>query len=104
MISLGSDAALKRYSVSPRHWQQVMLTFLVCIVLLPHMALKAQNATGRVLGNVTDTQGAAIPGAKVTVTNVGTGVSWDAVTDSRGAYRVDDLPIGNYSVTVTFRS
>jgi hypothetical protein len=102
MNSLGSDAALKRYSVLPRHWLQGAFVLLLCIVLFPLPSLKAQNATGTILGNVTDTQGAAIAAAKVTVTNVETGVNWSAVTDSRGAYRIPDLPIGNYSATVTY--
>jgi outer membrane receptor protein involved in Fe transport len=49
---------------------------------------------------VTDPQGAAVPGAKVRVTNVGTNVHWDVVTNADGAYQALDLPIGNYKVTV----
>jgi len=60
----------------------------------------AQNTNGRVIGIVTDPQGAAVPGAKVTVTNVGTNVSWNTVTDDKGNYQVLDVPIGQYSVTV----
>lgn len=101
MTSLGSDASLKHFRVL-RHWLKGAFLLVICVVLFPHQSLKAQNATGRILGNVTDTQGAAIPAAQVTVTNVETGVSSNAVTDDRGAYRVDDLPIGNYTVTVTF--
>jgi len=63
----------------------------------------AQNTNGRVIGIVTDPQGAAVPGAKVTVTNVGTNVSWNTVTDDKGNYQVLDVPIGQYSVTVENR-
>jgi hypothetical protein len=60
----------------------------------------AQNTNGRVIGVVTDAQGAAIADAKVTVTNTGTNVRWNAATDNAGAYQVLDVPIGRYSVTV----
>jgi len=60
----------------------------------------AQNATGRVIGSVTDTQGAAIPGAKVVVTNTGTNVISNTATDNQGYYQVLQLPIGSYTVTV----
>jgi hypothetical protein len=69
-------------------------------VLLFGTSAFAQNATGRVIGTVTDTQGAAIPGAKVVVTNTGTNVISNTVTDDQGYYQVLQLPVGSYTVTV----
>jgi outer membrane receptor protein involved in Fe transport len=62
-----------------------------------------QNTNGRVIGVVTDPQGAAVAGAKVTVTNAGTNVNWNATTDGKGSYQVLDVPIGMYTVTVESR-
>ena len=59
----------------------------------------AQTATGRIIGTATDAQGAAIAGARITVTNAATNVSWNTVTNSEGFYQVLELPVGNYSVT-----
>jgi outer membrane receptor protein involved in Fe transport len=73
---------------------------IVLLVLTLALPLSAQNATGRITGAVTDPQGAAVPGARVRVTNVGTNVHWDAVTNADGSYQVLDLPIGNYKVAV----
>ena len=82
-----------------------MLIFWRCI-LLPAVAFlfacsgtMAQTATGRIIGTVTDQQGAAIAGAKILVTNTGTNAHWDAVTNSDGFYQVLELPVGAYSVT-----
>src|SRR5215831_8316677 len=63
----------------------------------------AQNTNGRVIGVVTDPQGAAVAGAKVTVTNAGTNVNWNTTTDGKGSYQVLDVPIGTYTVTVESR-
>ncbi|MBZ5682847.1 MAG: TonB-dependent receptor [Acidobacteriia bacterium] len=60
----------------------------------------AQNTNGRVIGTVTDTQGAAIAGAKITVTNTGTNVVSDTVTNNEGYYQVLQLPVGSYTVTI----
>jgi Carboxypeptidase regulatory-like domain/TonB dependent receptor/TonB-dependent Receptor Plug Domain len=60
----------------------------------------AQNTNGRVIGVVTDPQGSAVAAAKVTVTNVGTNVTWNTMTDEKGSYQVLDVPIGMYKVTV----
>jgi carboxypeptidase family protein/TonB-dependent receptor-like protein len=60
----------------------------------------AQNAAGRILGNVTDPSGAAIAGAKVRVTNLARQSSQETVTDNDGFYQVLGLPIGTYRVTV----
>ncbi len=58
-----------------------------------------QDATGRILGSVTDPQGAAIAGVRVTITNLSTQLKREAVTDGAGAYQVLQLPIGHYRFT-----
>ncbi len=63
-------------------------------------ALVAQDATGRVVGTVTDPSGSAVPNAKVTVTNTATQVTRVTTTDQDGGYEVLQAPIGPYSVTV----
>lgn len=60
----------------------------------------AQTSTGRVIGTVTDAQGAVVAQAKVTVTNAATNVHWETTTAHDGTYQVLDLPIGDYTITV----
>ena len=68
--------------------------------LFSALSLSGQDATGRVIGTVTDAQGGSIAGARVTVVNVDTKATRNVVTDKDGAYEVVQLPIGTYSVTV----
>jgi hypothetical protein len=58
-----------------------------------------QDATGRVAGTIADPSGAVVIGAKVTVTNVATGVARETTTGNDGTYQVVEVPIGNYAVT-----
>jgi hypothetical protein len=67
--------------------------------LLSCISASAQTASGRIIGTVTDAQGAAIAGAKVTVTNTGTNARSDTVTNADGFYQVLQLPVGTYTVT-----
>src|SRR3981189_3911 len=60
----------------------------------------AQTFRGTILGTVTDATGAAVPGAAVTVRNVDTGLLRKTETQGDGSYRVPELPIGTYDVTV----
>ncbi len=57
-------------------------------------------STGDIKGTVTDSSGAIVPGATVTVTNVETGVSRTATTPALGEYRVLVLPPGSYSIKI----
>ena len=61
--------------------------------------LNAQALSG-INGTVTDTSGAVIPNAHVTVTNIATQVSTKATTTSAGEYRITDLVPGTYTVKV----
>src|SRR5690348_2576270 len=63
--------------------------------------LLSQNITSSVLGNVVDSSGAPVVGAQVTVTNSGTGISVNAVTDSKGTYLVPALLAGTYDVAIS---
>jgi hypothetical protein len=64
--------------------------------MYPALAL-CQGGRGSVSGTVTDTAGAALPGALVTLTPVGS-----AKTDSQGQFTIGNLPEGNYSLTVSY--
>jgi hypothetical protein len=64
------------------------------------MGAFAQTITGRISGTVTDSSGAAVPGALIKVTNIGTDISRTAMTDPNGFYVVTNLPVGDYAVLV----
>lgn len=62
----------------------------------------AQNqTTGAIGGKVVDPQGAVIPNATVTITNLGTNKVTTATSTGDGAYRVTNLEPGTYSVEAT---
>ena len=60
----------------------------------------AQTANGSISGVVQDESGAIISGAKVTITDVDTGISHSNATDSGGRYRVPNLIPDHYEVQV----
>jgi outer membrane receptor protein involved in Fe transport len=93
--------SFKRFSCAPCTRRAAITGSLA--VLIFGASLWAQNTNGRVIGIVTDPQGAAVAGAKVTVSNAGTSVSWNTATDGKGSYQVLDVPIGMYKVTVESR-
>ncbi|MCC6367485.1 MAG: TonB-dependent receptor [Bryobacterales bacterium] len=62
--------------------------------------LLAQSSTQTIEGVVSDSTGAVIEGAKVTATNVATGVTSTVSTNTAGAYAFPLIPVGNYDVKV----
>jgi hypothetical protein len=74
------------------------------LALFASMALcataSAQPTTGSIIGRVLDDQGAAIPGASITVTSPATGFTRSDVTDAEGTYRLRALPVGAFDVKV----
>jgi hypothetical protein len=78
--------------------QAILLSLLL---LWASVCALAQTAgTSRVTGVVQDTNGAVVPGAKVTLTNEGTNISFTATTTSAGVYVFDSMQLGSYTVTV----
>jgi outer membrane receptor protein involved in Fe transport len=68
--------------------------------MLAATPVSAQTFRGSILGTVTDTSGAAVVGATVTVHNVATGIDRITQTNVDGSYLVPELQIGTYDVTV----
>jgi hypothetical protein len=78
----------------------VALYLAVAVVLaVAPRAVSAQAVTGTILGTVTDSTGAVVAGASVTLTHTGTGLVRHVVTDTRGEYAAPSLPTGTYSVS-----
>lgn len=74
---------------------------LVSILFLVSLGLFAQSlTTGALAGTVTDPTGAAIPGAKVTITSQATGAVHSTETQINGGYLLPLLQPGQYTVTV----
>ncbi|HMD85205.1 MAG TPA: carboxypeptidase-like regulatory domain-containing protein [Terriglobia bacterium] len=79
-----------------------LLSVAACLLLMLLMVspLQAQIDTGRILGTVKDQSGAVIPGAKVTLTNEGTGLSLTVTTGPSGYYVFPGIRIGSYRIEV----
>ncbi len=60
----------------------------------------AQAVYGSIVGTVTDSSGAAVPKAKVTIRDVGKGVSFETSTNDTGNYNQTHLIVGTYEVRV----
>ncbi|MEK7832142.1 MAG: TonB-dependent receptor, partial [Acidobacteriota bacterium] len=73
----------------------------VMVLILTAAFAFAQENTGAVQGTVKDTAGAAIPGAKVTLSGQGLVRTLEATTNKEGEYQFPKVPSGIYNVTVT---
>jgi hypothetical protein len=76
--------------------------FVIAGVCLIGLQLHAQVNTGRISGAITDQSGGAVTGAKVTVTEVATGIVRPLTTDSAGQYVAPNLNPGMYTVRAEF--
>src|SRR5512143_820498 len=77
----------------------VLMLALLCIVTTATPA-RAQAVYGSIIGTVTDPQGASVPNAKVTSTNVRKGTTDTATTNEQGNYSVTHLIPDTYDVSV----
>src|SRR5438477_2458188 len=74
----------------------LLVVALLCSVSIPRAS--AQAVYGSILGTVTDPQGAAVVGAKVTVTDQNKGTSVETTTNESGNYSVTHLIADLYSI------
>ena len=79
----------------------------VCLSLLMSQPAAAQILYGSIVGNVVDPSGAAVPSAKVVITNVETNQSRETTSNESGLYNFPTVAAGPYKLQVTaqgFRS
>ena len=82
---------------------RISLRILVVSLLLNVGQIYGQVDTGAILGDVKDLSGAVIPGARVILTNQGTGLSLSTVTSGDGSYVFRPIKIGTYSLEAQFK-
>lgn len=84
-----------------RHfWKIASALFAIALVFSGYRA-DAQTSFGQISGTVLDPSGAAVPDAAITITSTNTQATRSATSDQSGNYIVTNLPIGDYSITVT---
>ena len=76
------------------------LVISAALVLAINVLAFGQGTTSRVTGVVHDSNGAAVPGALVTLTNEGTSVAFTTETSETGLYAFDLVQVGQYSITI----
>ena len=84
-----------------RNRGEFIKAFALAVTMAMATCLYATLDRGIIEGTVTDPQGGAIPGAKVTVKNLDTNVTVELTTNSAGFYSAPQLVPGRYSVGVT---
>src|SRR5262249_17793946 len=77
------------------------LVFSFLLATCGLMLGQAVTASGSLAGTVTDSTGAVVAGASVTVASSATGISRSGTTSGEGNYRFDSLPPGVYTVKAT---
>ncbi|MBZ5539633.1 MAG: TonB-dependent receptor [Acidobacteriia bacterium] len=81
--------------------KRMLAVLLVCVVALFFAGTAAaQRNTADLSGTISDPQGLAVKGAKVTVTSLSTGAERTTVADESGRYSLVGLPPGKFKLTV----
>ena len=73
----------------------LLLALVLCVTLA-----YGQAVSGTMVGTISDSSGASLPNAKVTIPEVDTGTSRNAKTNESGNYSFADLPPGKYKVGI----
>jgi hypothetical protein len=74
----------------------------LAVLVLSSYQLRAQVDTGSITGVITDSSGAIVGGAKVTLTNEGTGTTLSTTSGSDGVFDFSPVRIGNYKLEVVY--
>jgi len=83
--------------------RSIGILFLVGLALTLFCLSPAMSQSGRgtLTGTVKDTTGAVVPGAQIVISNMGTGVEFDAITTDAGIYRIPYIPPGKYRISAS---
>ena len=84
-----------------RHRSRSVARLLTVVILLASWVVTGRAQTqGGITGTVTDSSGAAVPGATVTVTNTATSGTRNTTTNAEGLYTFPAVPPGSYELKV----
>jgi hypothetical protein len=88
--------------VSMRSYKAVVRTLVSAVagIVLFAATAQAQNIFGSIVGTVSDPSGAVLPGATITVSNIGTGEKREVTADGQGNYQVLSLARGQYKIDI----
>src|SRR6202051_2291863 len=88
------------FTTTPRLILSIVVFVGLFYFLLPKVTFSQGETTSAIIGQVSDTSGAAVPGATVTVTNTDTALKRSASTDESGRFNFPQLKPGTYTVRV----
>src|SRR5258705_5108141 len=77
-----------------------VLAIVLAVLMSPTALAQSQALNGQIEGTVTDSTGAVVSNASLTVTNLETGTARTVTSDESGVYRVPLLPLGSYRIVV----
>jgi hypothetical protein len=87
--------------MDPKGTRFLVFVFLLAFCFAFSQSLHAQAAGATLSGTITDAQGGAVDGAKVSAKNGATGVVSETTTNATGAYNIANLIPAEYEVSVT---
>jgi hypothetical protein len=76
----------------------IAFLLLICVIAT---SVSAQVVGAILSGTVTDSTGAAVPGAQVTATSADTGITRSVLTNDSGFYNIPNLAPGTYSISIS---
>ncbi len=79
----------------------IVTTGLIVAIFALSIQIGAQTVTGTLQGTISDTNGAVVPNATVTVRNTETGLERTLQTNSEGFFNSYNLPLGRYNISAT---
>ena len=100
MLQISEHSTLYRFSGTTGKRRNLLarILLLLSLCVFANKPVLAQIDTGGITGTVTDSSGAVIVGAKITLTNEGTGVAILTTSTSTGTYSLNQIRPGTYTL------
>jgi len=98
MLRRNSDSTVLILEVTPDMRFMKLLSLTLMLLTLFVGKSYGQFETASLVGTVTDSTGAVLPGARVTATNIDTNVTISRITNNAGEYTIPALHAGTYRV------
>src|SRR6266436_7198106 len=99
-VLAASRSQVQSTTIRSRLYRRITTVTILCLLLGCGMTHAQGVNTASLAGTVLDPSGAALKGAKVTVTNGATGSERSAISDDAGRYNLVGLPPGQYKISV----